>query len=149
LGFQPEIIPSSLTKMSFAGSELVPLLTLKTEVLFQTVPVGFAPSVLVALRGIVMTSGLEKLGAGVPFSKYSVATPVPLSATNIVSNVGETARPHGFTTCRSVISPTPWTSDWRFSQSKLPARANPAVTNNVESSRVSLREVRVVFMVFT
>jgi MFS family permease len=80
LGFQPEIIPSSLTKMSLAGSEFTPLLTWKREVWFQMVPVGFAPSALVALGGIVMTSGFSKLGASVPSRKYCVATPDPLSA---------------------------------------------------------------------
>ena len=55
--------------MSLAGNEFVPLLTLKTDVVFHTVPVGFAPSLFVALDGIVMTSGLLKLGAGVPFWK--------------------------------------------------------------------------------
>ncbi len=110
------------------------------------VPVGFAPSVLVALRGIVMTSGFAKLGAGVASSKYSVATPAPLSATNIVSG-DERAMPQGFTTCESVISPTPWTSDSRFSQSKPSAQADPAVINNAaNTNRAAFNEVQVVFI---
>src|SRR5437588_1721480 len=113
--------------MSLAGSEFVPLLTLKTDVLFHTVPVGFAPSALLALGGMVMTSGLLKLGAGVPSWKYAVATPAPLSATNNVPDE-ETAIPHGFITLESVISATPGMSPSRFSQSKL-ARAVTASAN--------------------
>ena len=52
--------------MNLAGSEFVPLLTLKNEVVFDTIPVGFAPSGLVALGGIVITSGLLEFGTGVP-----------------------------------------------------------------------------------
>src|SRR6266516_3575111 len=132
--------------MSLAARVFTPLLTRKEDVLFRTIPVGFAPSVLVALGGIVMTRGLSKLGAGVPSSKYSVATPVPLSATNIVSH-SERARPHGFTTCASVSSPTPWISDCRFSQSKPLARASPAVMNNAAaSSTVVFNEVIIFFI---
>src|SRR5438552_18145570 len=101
--------------MSLAGSEFVPLLTLKTDVLLHTVPVGFAPSALLALGGMVMTSGLLKLGAGVPFWKQAVATPAPLSATTNVPDEA-TALPHGFIRLESVMSATPGMSPSRFAQ---------------------------------
>src|SRR5437762_6748952 len=80
---------------------------------------------------------IPKLGAGVPSSKYCVATPDPLSTTNIVPQ-SECARPHGFTTCASVNSPTPWTSDCRFSQSKPCACANPALMNNAAATNTKV-----------
>jgi hypothetical protein len=52
--------------MSLAGRVFVPFVTRKNDVSFQTVSVGFAPSVLLALGGIVITSGFAKLGDGVP-----------------------------------------------------------------------------------
>src|SRR6266567_4044704 len=131
--------------MSLAGSELVPLLTLKTDVLFHTVPVGFAPSVLLALGGIVMTSGLPKLGAGVPSGKYAVATPAPLSATNNVPD-GETVIPHGFITLESVISATPGISPSRFSQSKLARAVAASASMLAATSDAVLNDTSIVFI---
>src|SRR5437764_9121845 len=109
-GFQPEIVPSSLTKMNRAGCELPFFVTLKKAVLLKTTPVGLAPSLFRALVGIVTTS--EFL---LPSWRYSVETPVPLSATQIVPP-DEAAMPHGLTRSRSVCRAAPAISDWRFDQ---------------------------------
>ncbi len=58
LGFQPEMPPSSLTKMKRAGPDFVPLLTTKFVPELKTWPVGAEnPSVLLAEGGIVTTRG--------------------------------------------------------------------------------------------
>src|SRR5205814_10607830 len=88
-GFQPEMEPSSLTKMNRLGWELPLSDTLKKAVLLNTTPVGFPPSLLRTAVGIVTTRG-----TAVPSWQYRVETPVPLSLTQIVP-LGVTAMPHG------------------------------------------------------
>src|SRR2546430_17743118 len=56
-GFQPEMEPSSLTKMNRLGWELPLSDTLKKAVLLNTTPVGFPPSLLRAAVGVVGTRG--------------------------------------------------------------------------------------------
>src|SRR5207244_7204710 len=100
--------PSSLTKMNNADAEVPFLLTGKNPVSLNTVPVGLAPSVLLAEGGIATTRELA-----VPSWLYSVETPVPLSLTQIVP-LDPAAIPHGLTRCGSVCCATPAMSDWKF-----------------------------------
>src|SRR5204863_3464235 len=80
VGFQPEIEPSSLTKMNLAGAETPFLVTWKNAVPLRTIPVGLAPSLLRAAVGIVTTNGTGD-GAGVPAWSSSGNTQGPLSLT--------------------------------------------------------------------
>ena len=56
VGFQPEMEPSSLTKMKKAGAEFPFFVTWKNMVLLRTCPVGLPPSLFRAAVGIVTTS---------------------------------------------------------------------------------------------
>src|SRR6266487_1352349 len=81
VGFQPDIVPSSVAKMKRLGPETPPSVTTKPLVPLKTLPVG-AELVPPAGGGMVTTSG-DAPGdnglTGVPFPSYRVDTPVPLS----------------------------------------------------------------------
>src|SRR4029453_11502939 len=111
VGFQPEMEPSSLTKMKKAGAEFPFFLTWKNGVLLRTCPVGLPPPLFRAAVGIVTTS--ER---AVPSCPERVETPVPLSLTQIVPFGAETDMPHGLTRFGSTCSATPAMSDWKFVQ---------------------------------
>ena len=83
MGFQPDIVPSSVSKMKMLGPDLPCRDTTKPLVLLKTTPVGAAvvPAGLPGGGGIVTTSG-EPSGNRLPFPLYRVDTPVPLSATH-------------------------------------------------------------------
>src|SRR6476646_7004291 len=98
VGFQPEMEPSSLTKMKKAGAEFPFFVTWKNEVLLRTCPVGLPPPLFRADVGIVTTS----------------ETPVPLSLTQIVPFAAETDMPQGLTRFGSTCCATPAMSDWKF-----------------------------------
>src|SRR5438046_391132 len=108
VGFHPEIEPSSLTKMKMLGTELAFFVTLKFAVPLKTIPVGFAPLALLALGGIVTISEVA-----VPSGLYTVATPAPLSLTQIVLD-DERAIPHGLIRFGSTWRATPAMSDCKF-----------------------------------
>src|SRR6266478_96673 len=109
-GFQPEIVPSSLTKINTAGNEFAPLVTLKNGVSLRTTPVGL-PLLSFSRAGIDTMS--ER---AVPSCLYRVETPVPLSLTQIVEPDEEGAMPQGLTRFGSVCVATPGMSDWKFVQ---------------------------------
>src|SRR3954470_2019597 len=94
-GFHPEILPSSLTKINLLGPDNPFLVTTKPDPELKTIPVGLPPSVFVDAGGTVTTRGLPN-GTGTPSVLYSVETPVPLSAIQMVL-LGEGTIPHGFT----------------------------------------------------
>src|SRR5690348_16847833 len=94
--FQPEMTPSSLTKMNLAGCEFPFFVTLKNGVSFRTMPVG-VPVLFLSFAGIVTISGFA-----VPSCLYNVETPVPLSLTQITEPLEFGAIPHGFTRFGSV-----------------------------------------------
>src|SRR2546427_11882949 len=85
LGFQPEIVPSSVANMKILGPDFPFALTTNSFgfVLFRllkTLPVGAAvvPAGLPAGGGIVTTRG-EPTGNGGPSPPDPVPTPLPLS----------------------------------------------------------------------
>src|SRR6478736_5883806 len=91
-GFQPEMEPSSLTKMKRAGNEVPFFVTWKKFVPLKTCPVGLPPSLFRAAVGIVTIS--ER---AVPSRLYSVETPVPLSLTQIGPFADGADMPQGLT----------------------------------------------------
>ena len=91
-GDQPEIMPSSDAKMNAAAPDEPPLLTAKSVVLLKVMPVGVPPPVESVDDGIDTTRD-----CGLPNPSYSVASPVPLSATQ-TKPLGLKATPHPF--CR-------------------------------------------------
>src|SRR5436305_14283846 len=96
VGFQPEIEPSSLTKMNRAGAETSFLVTWKNAVPLRTIPVGLPPSLLRAAVGMVTTNGTGD-GTGVPAWSSTVETTVPLLLTQITVPLALAAIPQGFT----------------------------------------------------
>src|SRR5438105_9846413 len=74
------MVPSSVSKRNLPGPEAPFLVTTKSEVPLNTTPVGADVPVLPG-GGTVTTSGVEGLGNGLPLPEETVATPVPLSAT--------------------------------------------------------------------
>src|SRR5215472_2119160 len=143
VGFQPEIDPSSLTKMKKAGAEVPFFVTWKNAVVFLTCPVGLAPSLFRAAVGIVTTS--ER---AVPSCMYSVETPVPLSLTQIVPPGDDTDMPQGLTRFASVCCATPAMSDWKFVHEYVSACADATVKIAApKKSRQILVQVLIVFIV--
>src|SRR5438045_2628537 len=92
--FQPEIVPSSVTKMNVLGADAIPWLTTKSFVVLFTVPVGADGGLCPAGGGIVTMSGAPG-GNGWPVASYRVETPVTLLATQNAPVAGLTATPHG------------------------------------------------------
>src|SRR6266436_350925 len=121
--FQPEIEPSSLTKMKRAGAEFPFFVTWKNCVPLKTCPVGFPVPRFRALVGIVTISE-----EAVPSWWYRVETPVPLSLTQTVPP-GETDMPQGLTRFGSICCATPPMSDWKFVHEYVSARADTAVNS--------------------
>src|SRR5258706_9702619 len=78
-GFQPEIVPSSVSKRNRAGPDVLPCVITKPLVPLKTVPVG-VPGPEPEACGMLTTRG-EPGGNGLPLPLYSVETPVPLSET--------------------------------------------------------------------
>src|SRR5215468_3893358 len=100
-GFQPAIVPSSVTnrKMDFAlGPARNSLVGLKTVPVGADVPV---PSGV----GIVTTSGLDAPGGtkGAPTALYTVETPEPLSETHQGPPLPR-ERPHAFKSFESMFA---------------------------------------------
>src|SRR6266436_3219700 len=124
VGFQPEMEPSSLTKMKRAGREIPFFVTWKNGVVFLTCPVGLPPPLFRAAVGIVTIS--ER---AVPSCPYRVETPVPLSLTQIVPFGAETDMPQGLTRFGSTCCATPAMSDWKFVHEYVSARADTAVNS--------------------
>src|SRR5437660_145359 len=110
LGFQPDIVPSSVAKMKRLGPDPLFPVTTKSLVPLKTLPVGaeVVPAGLPFGGGIVTTSGI-----GVPSPLYSVDTPVPLSETH-QGLVGLCDRPQGFFRFESVKRAKPGMSETRF-----------------------------------
>src|SRR3984893_19131945 len=88
LGAQPEIVPSSVAKMNRLGPETLPFVTTKSFELLKTMPVG-APGDPPG-PGMATTNDW-----GSPLPSYSVALPVPLSATH-ATPLGLNTTPHPF-----------------------------------------------------
>src|SRR6266568_4385375 len=78
-GFQPEIVPSSVSNRNRAGPDKVPAVTVNPLVALKTVPVG-VPGPEPEAGGMVNTRG-EPGGNGWPWPLYSVENPVKLSET--------------------------------------------------------------------
>src|SRR3954470_10413877 len=97
---QPEIVPSSVSKMKRSPK--------KSEPPLKTTPVGEAGGVPPGCTGIVTTSGTIP-----PEPLYSVETPVPLSATHH-GLLELRASPQGLTRFGSVVGAIPGTSDTRL-----------------------------------
>src|SRR5215472_11892632 len=79
-GFQPEIVPSFVAQMKRAGADAVELLTTKSTVPLDTMPVGLEVCPAGAAAGL----GMDTTGRTVESTavmSYDVETPVPLSAT--------------------------------------------------------------------
>src|ERR1051325_4330612 len=108
LGFQPEMVPSSVAKMKTAGPELPPEETTKSGVPLKTMPVGAAVSLDPCGGGMVTVSA-----SFCAFVLYSVDTPVPLSAIQ-KGLVGLKAMPQGFLRLGSVVTARPGMSDTRL-----------------------------------
>src|ERR1041384_266946 len=96
---QPEIVPSSVTKMKRSPK--------KSALPLKTVPVGAEGGVPPGGTGMVTTNGTIA-----PAPLYSVATPVPLSATHH-GLVALRASPQGLTRWGSVVAASPGTSETR------------------------------------
>src|SRR5438552_4001634 len=111
LGFQPEIVPSSVAKMKRLGPDALAPETTKSLVPLKTFPVG-AELVPPSGGGIVTTSG-EPTGKGVSSPRYSVDTPLPLSETH-QGLVGPCDRPQGLTRFRSVTPAIPGMSETKL-----------------------------------
>src|SRR5206468_5900437 len=109
VGFQPEMEPSSLTKMKMAGAEVPFFVTWKDDVPLKTIPVGFPVPLFRAAVGISTTR--ER---AVPSCRQRVETPVPLSLTQITVPVEFAAMPHGLTKLGSTCCATPGISDCKF-----------------------------------
>src|SRR5262249_24707762 len=114
VGFHPEIVPSSVTKRKTLGADAAPDATTKSSVRLKTSPGGAAGPGLPAGGGIVTTSGWDGVGAGRPFGEYTVATPIPLSATHTSPVSGYWDTPHGFTRLGSTRFASFGRSDTRF-----------------------------------
>src|SRR6266568_828801 len=110
LGFQPEIVPSSVAKMKNDLPEFAPFETTKSFVALKTSPVGAAivPAGLPAGGATVTTSA-----TAVPSPLYSVVTPAPLSETQN-GLVDEAVMPHALTRFGSVVCANPGMFDTRF-----------------------------------
>src|SRR5690348_12736362 len=117
VGFQPEIVPSSVANMKKLGPEPPPPVTTKPELPLNTTPVGVpvVPSGLPLAGGIVTTSGVAG-GNGTPAPLYRVLTPVPLSEIQ-KGLVGPNAMPQGFFKLASV-----WAAGTAPSDTKLVCR---------------------------
>src|SRR5204862_1966274 len=88
VGFQPDIVPSSVTKIKKA---FAPGFTLNAIVKLNTFPVGVAGPLCPLGTGIVTT----RL-CGMPLASYRVERPVPLSETH-QGDPEERDSPHAFT----------------------------------------------------
>src|SRR6266513_401667 len=97
---QPEMVPSSVTKMKCAPP--------KSELPLKTIPVGADGGTPPKGGGTVTTSGIFW-----PAPVYSVETPVPLSATH-QGLVALAVRPHGLTRSGSVTGARPGISETRL-----------------------------------
>src|SRR6266536_1785800 len=97
---QPEMVPSSVTKMKRAAP--------KSEPPLKTIPVGADGGTPPTGGGTVTTSA-----SFWPAPLYSVETPVPLSATH-QGLVALRARPHGLTRFGSVTGASPGISETRL-----------------------------------
>src|SRR3954468_12063926 len=107
---QAEMVPASESKMNLAGTRPMLVRSLNPFEALNTWPVG-------APLGTVNTSGAMLNGVPAVPPAYSVARPVPLSATHS-GVVGPAARPHGLTRLGSVSCATPGMSltrlVWRY-----------------------------------
>src|SRR6266567_2006021 len=108
--FQPDIVPSSVSKMNRLEKDVPFSKTLKPPLPLKITPVGAAvvPAGLPSGTGIVTVSGT--FTTGTLWVLYSVDTPVPLSATH-QGVVGPCTNPHGFTRFPSVNWASPAMSD--------------------------------------
>src|SRR5258708_17491739 len=121
-GFQPQIPPSSPSKINMAGFLVFGIKNAFGDEL-KTMPVGAAVCglpVSTAVGGSItkFCPGEGPKSTGVPSGPKSVETPAPLSFTQKTFAVGLITNPQAFTTFGSVRSATPATSLCRFSQSK-------------------------------
>src|SRR3989442_2573798 len=107
VGFQPEMVPSSVAKMTRLGPDAPPSLTTKSLVGLKALPVGAPPGPPPG-RGMVTTGGTP-----MPLPLYRVARPVPLSDTS-QGPVGLWDRPHALTGLESWNLATPGRSETRF-----------------------------------
>src|SRR6266566_3205031 len=110
LGFQPDIVPSSVSKMNTLEKDVPFSETLKPPLPLKITPVGAAvvPAGLPAGGGMVTVSGTFT-----PWPVYSVDTPVPLSETH-QGVAGPCTNPQGFTRFPSVNCAAPTRSETRF-----------------------------------
>src|SRR5690242_14474878 len=109
VGFQPEIVPSSVSKRNTDGAGAVPCETTKPVVPLKTVPVGVPGP---ETEGIVTTRGVL-VGNGWPWPLYNVETPAPLS--DIQKGLVELSEiPQGLTKCGSVKAARPGMSETRL-----------------------------------
>src|SRR5262252_5189081 len=102
VGFQPEMVPSSVAKRNWLGPERLLSATTKSLVPLKTLPVGAAvvPAGLLAGGGIVITGWVPT-----PAASYCVARPLPLSETT-QGPVGLCDSPQELTRFESVSSAT-------------------------------------------
>src|SRR5438046_2345149 len=98
LGFHPEIVPYSVAKRKSAGC---PLASAKLVVPLKTMPVGADGLLPLGGGGMVTTSGWLGDGPGVPLPRYTVETPVLLTAIQS-GPPGADAMPHGLTKLASI-----------------------------------------------
>src|SRR5262245_62019456 len=75
VGFQPEIVPSSVANTNWLRPDTLPFVTTKSVVLLKTLPVAAPPSPPPG-AGMVTTGG-----SPMPLLLYRVERPVPLSDT--------------------------------------------------------------------
>src|SRR5262245_38387284 len=99
VGFQPEMVPSSVANRNRAGPWRMPADTTKSELLLKAIPVGAAVPVFPGGSGMVTTIGAAG-GKALPEPSYTVDTPVPLSEIQ-KGPAGEAVMPHGLTRCLS------------------------------------------------
>src|SRR6266849_1456716 len=127
LGFQPEIVPSSVAKRNWLGPEALPCLTTKSSVLLKTLPVGAPPGFPFG-RGMV-TAGPTRM----PLPSYCVPKPVPLSDTSQGPD-GLCDKPQALTRFGSWNSAILGRSDTRFVWTYSPLLGAPATTGSKMSS---------------
>src|SRR5260370_4418765 len=115
VGFQPDIVPSSVAKMKRLGPDPPLPVTTKSLVPLKTLPVGAAGGVPPVGGGMVTTSGIggEPTWSAVPSPLYTVATPAVLSQTH-QGLVGLWDSPQGFFKFRSVNLAIPAISETRL-----------------------------------
>src|SRR5437588_209241 len=90
LGFQPEMVPSSVAKRNWLGPDALPSVMTKSLVLLKTLPVGAPPGPPPG-SGMLTTGGTP-----MPLLLYRVDRPVPLSEI-CQGPVGLCDRPQGLT----------------------------------------------------